>query len=98
MYMSESVQSLKINFMLKPFALSLTLTISVEIFGYIVQECLDHVHKALESRDILSVEIAWAQYLVCWSKSGPGFRDSGTNKSLKLEYSPYLDFGRRGQK
>lgn len=44
-----------------------------EIIGYIVRECLDEVHKALNERAILSVKIAWANYLVCWSRSGPGF-------------------------
>ena len=52
-----------------------------QTIGYIVRECLDHVHKALEQKRILSVKVAWAKYLMCWSRSGPGFH-AGINISL----------------
>ena len=44
-----------------------------QVIGYFVQESLDDIHKAHNAGDVLSVEMAWAKYLVCWSQSGPGF-------------------------
>ena len=41
--------------------------------GYVVRECLDHVHKALEDGTVISVTFSWAKYIVCWSRSGPGY-------------------------
>ena len=34
-----------------------------QTIGYIVRECLDHVHEALQKKRILSVKLAWAKYL-----------------------------------
>ena len=50
------------------------------------QRGLDHVHAALQEKRILSVKLAWAKYMVCWSRSGPGFY-AGINISLNGEYS-----------
>ena len=44
-----------------------------QTIGYIVRECLDHVHEMLRQKRLLSVKLSWAKYLVCWSSSGPGF-------------------------
>lgn len=41
--------------------------------GYIVRECFDHVHNALAGHTIMSVRFPWVKYLVCWTRSGPGF-------------------------
>lgn len=41
--------------------------------GYVVREALDHVHTALSHNKIMEVKFAWAQYLIQWSRSGPGF-------------------------
>ena len=38
-----------------------------------MKECLEHVHKGIQDNRILSVKLAWAKYLICWSHSGPGF-------------------------
>ena len=56
-----------------------------QTIGYIVRECLDHVHEALQKKGILSVKLAWAKYLVCWSRSGPGFY-AAINISLNGEW------------
>ena len=53
--------------------------------GYIVRECLEHVHLALSEGRILSVKISWAKYLTCWSRSGPGFY-AGVNISVRGEW------------
>lgn len=53
--------------------------------GYIVRECLEHVHLALSERRILAVKISWAKYLTCWSRSGPGFY-AGVNISIRGEW------------
>lgn len=53
--------------------------------GYVVRECLDHVHKAMQDKRLLSVELAWAKYLICWSRSGPGFY-AGINMSISGEW------------
>ena len=53
--------------------------------GYIVRECLDHVHKALQEKRILAVKFSWAKYLVCWSHTGPGFY-AGVNISISGEW------------
>lgn len=50
--------------------------------GYVVKECLEYVHKAMSEGHILSVKLAWAKYLVCWSRSGPGFY-AGVNVTLQ---------------
>ena len=41
--------------------------------GYVVRECLSHVHEAIQEKRLLSVKFSWAKYLVCWARSGPGF-------------------------
>ena len=41
--------------------------------GYVVRECLDHVHEAIASNKIVSVMFSWVKYLVCWSRCGPGY-------------------------
>ena len=41
--------------------------------GYIVKECLEHVHLALSEGRVLSVKLSWAKYLACWLHSEPGF-------------------------
>ena len=53
--------------------------------GYIVRECLEHVHLALSEGRILSVKLSWAKYLACWSHSGPGFY-AGVNVSIRGEW------------
>ena len=45
--------------------------------GYVVRECLEHVHKVLSGNQILSVKLCWAKYfgllgtfwtkLLCWN-------------------------------
>ena len=48
---------------------------------YVVRECLDHVHKALEDGTVISLEdgtvisvtFSLAKYIVCWSRSGPEY-------------------------
>ena len=58
-----------------------------QTIGYVVRECLDHVHHALMQKRLLSVELAWAKYLVCWSASGPGFY-AGINMTIKGTWHP----------
>ena len=41
--------------------------------GYVVRECLSHVHEAIQEKRLLSVKFSWAKYLACWARSGPGF-------------------------
>ena len=41
--------------------------------GYIVREALDSVHTAIRNQDIISVRFSWVNYLVSWSRSGPGY-------------------------
>ena len=41
--------------------------------GYVVGEALDHVHKAMQERNIIYVKFAWAKYIVTYSHSGPGY-------------------------
>ena len=53
--------------------------------GYIVKECLEHVHAALSARSILSVKLSWAKYLVCWTQSGPGYF-AAINVTLRGEW------------
>jgi hypothetical protein len=53
--------------------------------GYVVHECLEHVHKAFSENRIASVKLHWVKYLVCWSRSGPGYY-AGINISLKGEW------------
>ena len=58
-----------------------------QTIGYVVHECLDHVHHALQQNRLVSVELAWAKYLVCWSASGPGFY-AGINMTIKGTWHP----------
>ena len=53
--------------------------------GYVVRECLSHVHKALQEKRLLSVKLSWAKYLVCWARSGPGFY-AGVDMSISEEW------------
>ena len=53
--------------------------------GYVVRECLEHVHTAVREKRLLSVKISWAKYLVCWSYSGPGYY-AGINMSISGEW------------
>ena len=53
--------------------------------GYVVKECLEHLHQALSEKRILAVKLAWAKYLVCWSYSGPGFY-AGVDVSIRGEW------------
>ena len=48
--------------------------------GYIVKECLEHVHKGLQEKRILSVKT-----LICWSYTGPGYY-AGINISISGEW------------
>ena len=41
--------------------------------GYVVSEALDAVHMAIRNQDIVSVRFSWVNYLVSWSRSGPGY-------------------------
>ena len=41
--------------------------------GYIVRELLEEVHAAISAHDILWVKFAWVNYLLQWTRSGPGF-------------------------
>ena len=41
--------------------------------GYIVRECLEHVHSALSEGKIVSISLSWAKYLACWIRSGPRY-------------------------
>lgn len=41
--------------------------------GYTVREALDPVHTAIQNQDIISVRFSWVNYLVSWSRSGPGY-------------------------
>ena len=41
--------------------------------GYIVREALDNVHDAQRNGKILEVKFKWAEYLVKWLWSGPGY-------------------------
>lgn len=52
--------------------------------GY-VKECLEQVHKGLRDKKILSVKLAWAKYLICWSYSGPGYY-AGIDISISGEW------------
>lgn len=51
----------------------------------IVRECLDHVHSALAGHRIMSVHFSWVKYLVCWTRSGPGFY-AGVNIAISGEW------------
>ena len=54
--------------------------------GYIVREALDDVHLACTSGRILEIKVAWAQYLVMWTRSGPGFY-AGIDITVKGRWS-----------
>ena len=54
--------------------------------GYIVRECLEHVHRPMAERRITEVKLAWAKYLVSWSYSGPGFC-AGVNITIRGEWN-----------
>ena len=41
--------------------------------GYVVKEVLEEVNEAIRDHLVLSVKFAWIKFLICWSKSGPGF-------------------------
>ena len=47
--------------------------------GYIVRECLEHVHAALSEKRLLAVKLAWAKY------SGSGFY-AGVDITIKGEW------------
>jgi len=49
--------------------------------GYIVREALASVHSALSNRKIAGVAFSWANYLVTWPRSGPGYY-AGINISI----------------
>lgn len=53
--------------------------------GYVVRECVEHVHLALSEKRILFVKLSWAKYLACWARSGPGFY-AGVNVTLRGEW------------
>ena len=53
--------------------------------GYIVKEVLQHVHAAIQSKSIISVEFKWIKYIVMWSRSGPGFY-AGINITRKGDW------------
>ncbi len=54
--------------------------------GYVVKEALPDVHDALNAGAILSVKFAWVKFLLCWSRSGPGFY-AGINVSKQGDWS-----------
>lgn len=37
------------------------------------RQVLEHVHKAMDKKKIVSIRFDWVKYLVVWSRSGPGF-------------------------
>ena len=41
--------------------------------GYVVKEVLEHVHEAMNAKQIVSVEFAWIKYITQWGESGPGY-------------------------
>ncbi len=43
------------------------------------------MHKAFDDEAICSVTFSWAKYLVCWSRSGPGYY-AGINIEIKGEW------------
>lgn len=57
--------------------------------GYIVREALDDVHAACAHRSILDIKVAWAKYLVSWTRSGPGFY-AGVDITVRGRWSPVV--------
>ena len=43
------------------------------VIGYIVTEVLNAVHNAMRNIAIIEVKFAWAQFVISWPRSGPGF-------------------------
>lgn len=54
--------------------------------GYVIKEVLQEVHEASRSNVILSVNFEWVKFLLCWSRSGPGFY-AGINISKRGTWS-----------
>lgn len=54
--------------------------------GYVVKEAVTEVHESLESGTIIAVKFAWTKFLLCWSKSGPGYY-AGINISKQGNWS-----------
>lgn len=41
--------------------------------GYVINELLEEVHKAIDDETILTSDFSWVRYITDWSRSGPGF-------------------------
>ena len=63
---TNPVDSLAVAFMC-------TLENKKEKLGYVVREALDAVHSALNNDEIVFANVAWARFLIHWSRSGPGW-------------------------
>ncbi|SMN01539.1 hypothetical protein SPONN_2618 [uncultured Candidatus Thioglobus sp.] len=54
--------------------------------GYVVKEVVVEVNEAIRDHLVLSVKFAWIKFLICWTKSGPGFY-AGINISKRGTWS-----------
>ena len=54
--------------------------------GYIVREALEEVHEAICNGDILWVKLAWVDFVLQWSCSGPGYY-AGINIARRGDWS-----------
>ena len=54
--------------------------------GYIVREALEEVHEAICNGDILWVKLAWVDFVLQWSRSGPGYY-AGINIARRGDWS-----------
>ena len=50
--------------------------------GYVVREAVECVYRMIELNKIESVSFSWANYMVTWSRSGPGYY-AGINITVK---------------
>ena len=41
--------------------------------GYVINELLEEVHKAIDDETILACDFSWVRYITDWTRSGPGF-------------------------
>ena len=58
--------------------------------GYVVKEAQDSVHEARASDAIINMKFSWAQYLLCWTESGPGYY-AGINITKRGLWSATVD-------
>ncbi len=57
--------------------------------GYVVKEILPHVHRAIQSHSIVSVDFKWIKYIVMWTRSGPGYY-AGINVTCRGKWPPQV--------